>query len=60
FWCRLPMVSGPPRGAIAVKFDQASVVTFFVAFFVAWAAGYGVGLFVSWWRGLFGDMSNPD
>lgn len=43
-----------------MKFDQASVVTFFVAFFVAWAAGYGVGLFVSWWRGLFGDMSNPD
>lgn len=40
--------------------DAASIVSYFAAFFIAWAAGYVFGMFVSWLRGLFGDVVNSD
>lgn len=43
-----------------MRFDSGSVSTYFIAFFVAWAVGYVFGMFMSWLRGLFGDVANSD
>lgn len=43
-----------------MRFDPTSITTYFTAFFVAWAVGYVLGMFMSWLRGLFGDVANTD